>query len=98
MLRLADIVAALGGELHGDPQLQIERLSPLQDAQADSLSFAQPKFLKDLVTSGAGCVIVPPSLALQIFTVTRILYSMKFVLTFSLRYDAFSLPNVVIDG
>ena len=65
MLRLADIVAALGGELHGDPQLQIERLSPLQDAQADSLSFAQPKFLKDLVTSGAGCVIVPPSLQAQ---------------------------------
>jgi len=65
VLRLADIVAALGGELHGDPEFKVEQLSPLQDAKADSLSFAQPKFLKDLVASGAGCVVVPPSMQAQ---------------------------------
>ncbi|REN19972.1 UDP-3-O-(3-hydroxymyristoyl)glucosamine N-acyltransferase, partial [Mycobacterium tuberculosis] len=38
-LQLGAIVDALGGELHGDSALSIERLAPLQNAQPDALSF-----------------------------------------------------------
>ena len=63
MLRLADIVDALGGELHGDPECQIMRLAPLRDAPSDALSFlAQPKLRKDLAASHAACVIVSPAM------------------------------------
>jgi UDP-3-O-[3-hydroxymyristoyl] glucosamine N-acyltransferase len=108
VLRLADIVAALGGELHGDPQLQIERLSPLQEAQPDSLSFAQPKFVKQLAASGAGCVIVPPSLQAQaaargshIVTDDPYLYFARLTQLWKARHavpDAVNIhPSAVID-
>lgn len=62
MLRLADIVDALGGELHGDRQTPIERLAPLAEAPPDALSFlASPKHRKELATSRAACVVVPPA-------------------------------------
>ena len=63
VLRLADIVDALGGELHGDPECEIERLAPLHDAPADALSFlSHAKFRKDLAASRAACVIVSPAM------------------------------------
>ncbi len=58
-LRLDAIVDALGGELHGDGGLSIERLAPLQTAQHDALSFlSHPRYRKELAASKAGCVIV----------------------------------------
>ena len=61
-LQIAVIVDALGGELHGDAARSIERLAPLQSASASELSFlSNPKFLKDLSASQAGCVIVSPA-------------------------------------
>ncbi|CAN5675781.1 UDP-3-O-(3-hydroxymyristoyl)glucosamine N-acyltransferase [soil metagenome] len=62
-MRLDAIVAALGGELNGDPRLSIARLAPLQTAQDDALSFlSHPKYRKDLAASKAGCVIVSPAM------------------------------------
>ncbi|MES2531328.1 MAG: UDP-3-O-(3-hydroxymyristoyl)glucosamine N-acyltransferase [Pseudomonadota bacterium] len=62
-LRLDAIVAALGGELNGDPALSIARLAPLQTAQADALSFlSHPKYRKELAASKAACVIVSPAM------------------------------------
>ena len=61
-LQLGDIVAALGGELHGDPTLAIEGLAPLESAQGAHLSFlSNPKYRQQLADSRAGCVIVAPS-------------------------------------
>ncbi|MFZ2393568.1 MAG: UDP-3-O-(3-hydroxymyristoyl)glucosamine N-acyltransferase [Rhodoferax sp.] len=58
-LRLASIVEALGGELHGDASLLIEGLAPLESAQAGQLSFlSHPKYQHLLSASKAGCVIV----------------------------------------
>jgi UDP-3-O-[3-hydroxymyristoyl] glucosamine N-acyltransferase len=58
-LRLGAIVEALGGELQGDESLFIERLSPLQSAEADALSFlSHPKYRQELAASRAACVIV----------------------------------------
>lgn len=61
-LRLGSIVEALGGELHGDPQLLIRRLAPLETASPSELSFlGLPKYRHQLTTSQAGCVIVAPA-------------------------------------
>ena len=63
MLRLAEIVDALGGELHGDPQTAIERLAPLLSAPADALSFlAQARLRRQLESSRAACVVVSPAM------------------------------------
>ncbi|WP_445288897.1 UDP-3-O-(3-hydroxymyristoyl)glucosamine N-acyltransferase [Variovorax atrisoli] len=62
-LQLGAIVDALGGELHGDAVLSIERLAPLQNAQPDALSFlSHPKYQQELAASKAACVIVSPAM------------------------------------
>lgn len=61
---LADVIAALGGVLHGEAVTRIERISPLESADAASLSFlANPRYQAQLATTAAACVIVAPALA-----------------------------------
>jgi UDP-3-O-[3-hydroxymyristoyl] glucosamine N-acyltransferase len=60
-LRAGAIVAALGGEFHGDVNRIIDGLAPLDSAQSQHLSFlSHPKYQKQLANSLAGCVIVSP--------------------------------------
>ena len=60
---LAEICAALGGVLHGEPSLSIARLASLETAEADSLSFvAQARYASQIASTGAGALIVPPAL------------------------------------
>ena len=55
-VRLAELVAALGGALHGDGSLPIQRLAPLESADAGSMSFlANPRYATQLATTGASC-------------------------------------------
>ena len=62
-LQLGEIVASLGGELHGDATLVIEALAPLEAAQPAHLSFlSNPKYRQQLDASRAGCVIVSPAM------------------------------------
>ncbi len=61
---LGDIVAALGGELRGDPARVVERIGPLDSADAATIGFvAQPRYRELLGRTGAGAVIVAPALA-----------------------------------
>lgn len=62
-LALGDIVAALGGELIGDPARVIERVGPLDaTATPGTLSFlSNPRYAAELAGSQAGCVIVAPA-------------------------------------
>ncbi|WP_137892109.1 UDP-3-O-(3-hydroxymyristoyl)glucosamine N-acyltransferase [Ramlibacter sp. 2FC] len=63
-LRLGFIVETLGGLLHGDPELAIQGLAPLESAGAADLSFlSHPKYQSQLAASGAACVIVAPAMA-----------------------------------
>ncbi len=63
---LNDIVQALGGELHGAPDRQIQRLAPLDTAGASDLSFvSHPRYAKQIDTTQAGVLIVPPALQAQ---------------------------------
>ena len=60
---LAEICAALGGVLHGEPGLSITRLASLEAAEADSLSFvAQARYASQIASTRAGALIVPPAL------------------------------------
>ncbi|MEK9802608.1 MAG: UDP-3-O-(3-hydroxymyristoyl)glucosamine N-acyltransferase [Curvibacter sp.] len=62
-LRLGSIVEQLGGELHGNPELEIRTLAPLESADGHALSFlSHPKYQQQLASTGAGCVIVAPAL------------------------------------
>lgn len=62
-LRLGSIVEQLGGELLGDPALEIRALAPLESADAHALSFlSNPRYQQQLATTQAGCVIVAPAL------------------------------------
>ena len=66
-LRLAEIVQALAdtgrAHLHGDPDVLIERLAPLEAAGPSDLSFlSHPKYLAMLAQCRAACVIVSPQM------------------------------------
>ncbi|RYG10785.1 MAG: UDP-3-O-(3-hydroxymyristoyl)glucosamine N-acyltransferase, partial [Burkholderiales bacterium] len=65
-LRLADIVAGLSGDfdarLVGNPDLQIDRLAPLETAGTKDISFlSHPKYAAKLPRTPAACVIVTPA-------------------------------------
>lgn len=63
-LSLGQIIESLGGRLLGDPNHLIQKLAPLDTAQADALSFlSNPKYQSQLATTQAGCVIVSPAVA-----------------------------------
>jgi len=62
-LRLGDIVKDLGGQLHGDPDLSVQGLAPLESASPQELSFlSNPRYQSQLAASRAACVIVGPAL------------------------------------
>lgn len=65
---LAEVVAALGGELHGDGAREIRRIASLESADAHAISFlAQARFRPQLEATTAGCVVVRPDmLALEL--------------------------------
>ena len=61
---LAELIAALGGDLLGEPDIRIARIAPLDEAGADAISFlANPRYQAQLGTTAAACVIVAPALA-----------------------------------
>lgn len=63
---LKEIHAALGGVLHGDADLRINRLAPLGTADVSSLSFvAQARYATQIDSTQAGALIVPPALVAQ---------------------------------
>ena len=62
--RLGEIVAALGGQLLGDPDATIHAIRPLAHAGPGSISFlAQARLRAQLEATGASAVIVTPALA-----------------------------------
>ena len=59
--RLGDLVAALGGELHGDPASVVQAIAPLERAGPGDISFlAQARLLPQLARTAAACVVVRP--------------------------------------
>ena len=62
-VRLAELVATLGGELVGNGDLLIDRLAPLDSADARCLSFlSNPRYTAQMALSQAACVVVGPDM------------------------------------
>lgn len=60
---LADITQALGGTLHGDAFLEVQRIAPLASARQGDISFlSHSKYAGQLADTQASCVIVSPSI------------------------------------
>ncbi len=63
-LSLGTLVAALGGELHGDPDTVIDGIAALADATPTQLSFVTgARYREQLLRSRAACVIADAELA-----------------------------------
>ncbi|MBL8340493.1 MAG: UDP-3-O-(3-hydroxymyristoyl)glucosamine N-acyltransferase [Rubrivivax sp.] len=61
--RAGELARELGGELLGPADLLLERIAPLAEATADSITFiAQARLAPQLASTSAGCVIVAPAL------------------------------------
>lgn len=65
-LSTADLAATVGGELVGDPSVQIDTVASLDEAGPDALSFlGNVKYKDQVLPSKAGCVIVPPDFQVE---------------------------------
>jgi len=62
-LKLKDLAARIGGSVQGDGEVMIERVAPIDRAQADEITFlTNPRYLPHAETTGAGAVIVSPEM------------------------------------
>lgn len=72
-MKLGKIAAALGAEIEGDGDLEVEELAPLDGAGGGSLSFlSNPKYLPQLAETGAAAVILGPGVEGPGCTVLRV--------------------------
>jgi len=61
--RLGELAALLGGELIGEAATEVTRISGLESADSQSISFlAQARYQSQLAATAAACVIVAPAL------------------------------------
>jgi len=62
--RLAELAAEVGGRVEGDPERTVEAIRPLESAGPRDLSFLKdPRYRAQAAASGAGALLVGPSLA-----------------------------------
>ena len=60
-MRLSELASVLGCELHGDGEVEIARVAPIESAAAGDLTFvANPRYLKFLAGCRASAVILAP--------------------------------------
>ncbi len=63
-LRIAEIAAAVGGTVLGDPDVRVQGIASLDRATVDELSFlSNGKYASLLLESAAGAILVTPDLA-----------------------------------
>ena len=63
LARLGPLAQLLGAELVGDADLEVSRIGTLENADRTTIGFlANPRYLSQLATTQAGCVIVAPAL------------------------------------
>ncbi|QHJ01385.1 UDP-3-O-(3-hydroxymyristoyl)glucosamine N-acyltransferase [Xylophilus rhododendri] len=63
-MSLQQLVAELGGELHGDGQVLVRGIAPLETAGPGDIAFlSHPRYAQQLAASQAACVIVAPAMA-----------------------------------
>jgi UDP-3-O-[3-hydroxymyristoyl] glucosamine N-acyltransferase len=61
-MRLAELAGVLGCELHGDGEVEIVGVGPIEAATAGEITFVgNPRYARHLKTTRASAVILPPS-------------------------------------
>lgn len=67
MVTLKSLAELVGGEVRGDPELHISRVSPIDQAQDGDITFvANPKYLSRLKDCRASAVIVAPGVEVSV--------------------------------
>ena len=59
MKRVQEIADLVGGTVHGDAEVKIHTVGSLERAGDGALAYAEGKYVKEIATSGASCVLVP---------------------------------------
>lgn len=96
-LRLGDIVARLGGDLVGDPEVEISAVGTLRGAATGAISFlAQSRYRADVAATRASALIVPPD-AREATALPRIVCADPYVY-FARVSTLFNPPAPVIAG
>jgi UDP-3-O-[3-hydroxymyristoyl] glucosamine N-acyltransferase len=71
---LREIAQLLGGEIIGDPNVRIQRMATLDNADSQAITFlANPRYLNQLASTRAAAVIVSPA-AREATTIARIVH------------------------
>lgn len=71
--RLKEIASLVGGELVGDPNLEIKGVANLKDAKSGDLTFAlEEKFIKEAAASDAAAVITPRTAQIKEKAIIRV--------------------------
>ena len=69
---LSEIASLVGGTVDGDPEVIVRSAAPIQSAEPDDISFvANPKYVDFIATTGAGALILSPSVACDRMPVIR---------------------------
>ena len=72
--RLDEIVARLGGELIGDPSVEVVQVAPVDRAAPRTITFlTNPKYRKALTETAASAVVLAPA-AVELTTLPRIVH------------------------
>src|SRR5690242_12234492 len=63
-ISLGELAVRFGCELRGDPDVRVDRVATLAQADSQSLAFlANPRYRQQLATTGAGAVVLDPASA-----------------------------------
>ena len=72
MAKLQQLAELVGGEVSGDPDIEISRVAPIDQAQQGDITFvANPKYLSLLATCQASAVIVSPETEVEGLSLIR---------------------------
>jgi UDP-3-O-[3-hydroxymyristoyl] glucosamine N-acyltransferase len=72
-MKLEELAKATGAEIVGDGAVEVQSVNTLQDAQPGQVSFlANPKYIKQLQTTGASAVFVAPGISTDHTNLLRI--------------------------
>jgi len=64
LIKLKELAELIGGELHGDGEVEIRRVAPIDAAVAGDITFvANPKYLAHLANTKASAAIVAPGVS-----------------------------------
>jgi UDP-3-O-[3-hydroxymyristoyl] glucosamine N-acyltransferase len=95
-MKLGELAKRLGCELRGDAEVEVQRVSPIEEAEPGDVSFvANPRYLRHLATTKASAVIVARDAPASPVTTLR---AAEPYLAFARAIELFHQPLPVVPG